>query len=217
MTHSWTRRAGLAVAGIVVSITLILLAHDGGIFADVPWPTPPPGPEAKLPNVIDPANVKQVDIPRVEFAISWLISPLAMPVPRFPPVPKSEVQSKDGLLLVIDAGSIDSTVQVVYEPLPLDKAPSSARHQEMLKAFDLQAFDHRAKRITLNLQRPWVLELPIRTPYGDPSRLVIARYTADHGWLPLVTSYHQSRGILEARVLSLGRFAILSEPRIVSG
>ena len=51
----------------------------------------------------------------------------------------------------------------------------------------------------------------------NPTRLVIARYDKDRGWQPLVTSYHRSRGVVQAGVLELGMFAVLFEPRVISG
>ena len=86
--------------------------------------------------------------------------------------------------------------------------------------FDLSAYDHRANQISLDLRRPWVLEVPIRglaQPFEDPARLLITRYEKNRGWVPLVTSYHSNRGVLTARVLKVGLFAVLAEPRLISG
>ena len=215
--HSRVRGLTLAIVGLVLSAALAVLVKESPLFADVPWPTPPPGPEARPPVVIDPANVKAVQVPEVAGAASWVILPLSAPIPRFPPVPSSRIESPDGFRLTSDAGSIDSTAQLLYTPIPPDEGPASTKYQEVQKLFELKTFDHRANRTTLVLHRPWVLELPVRAPYGDPTRLVIARHSKEQGWQPLVTSYHRSRGVLQARVLELGLFAILFEPRVVSG
>lgn len=205
------------IVGLGLSVTLAVLANGGQLLAEVPWPTPPPGPEARIPNVIDPASVNPVEVPQVPGAASWVILPLSAPIPRFPPVPSSSVESPDGLRLTSDAGSIDTTTQLLYTPVSLDESPGSTKYQEVQKLFELKAFDHGASRISLELHRPWLLELPVRASYGDPTRLVIARYDKDRGWQPLVTSYHRSRGVVQAGVLELGMFAVLFEPRVISG
>ena len=152
-----------------------------------------------------------------------MVLPLSMLVPRFPPVPSSSFQSPDGVRIVSDAGSITTTVQLVYTPVLMtdtDKVSPPGPPQELRKVFDLRAYDHRANPTSLDLRRPWVLEIPIRgltQPFEDPARLLIARYEENRGWVPLVTNYHRNRGTLLARVLKVGRFAVLAEPRLISG
>ena len=216
MTQGRIRGLALITTGVALSFVLIILTNSGPILADVPWPTPTPGPEPPISKLIDVSEIKPVVVPG---ATSWVIPPLSMPVPRFPPVPAFPVEAPDGVRVISDAGSINSTVQLVYESLAADEAPPAPSGLELRTAFDLRAFDHRAKPITLGLLRPWVLEIPIQLAksFEDPDRLLIARYTEDQGWAPLVTHFHRKRGILQARVLEAGLFAILAEPRVILG
>ena len=162
MTGDWTRNLTLILTGIVLSGILIILTNASLTLADVPWPTPPPGPRPAVPNVIGEADIKRVEVPQVANAVSWVVLPLAMSVPRFPPVPTSSFRSPDGVLIASDAGSIISTVQLVYQPVSLENAPSTAPHQELRKVFFLRTYDHRGKQVTPELLRPWVLEVPIQ-------------------------------------------------------
>ena len=133
--------------------------------------------------------------------------PLAMPVPRFPPVPSSSFDAPDGVRITSDAGSIITTVQLTYEPVQIDKARPAVPGQELRKAFTLRAFDHEAGSIRLDLRRPLVLEIPVRDltrSFETPDRLLIARYHDSAGWVPLVTHYHRSLGVLRARVSGTG-------------
>ena len=123
--------------------------------------------------------------------------------------------------VISDAGSILTTLQLVYEPIPdLDDAPSPGPLQELRKVFDLRVYDHNANRTSPDLQRPWVLEVPVQGLTGaleDASRLVIARHVDGEGWMPLVTSYYIDRGILQARVLEVGLFAVVHEQKAITG
>ena len=213
-------RLALLAAMVPLSWVLIVLTDASPTSADVAWPTPEPGPQPQVPKVIGDADVQKVDVPPKPGA-SWVILPLAMLVPRFPPVPSFPVQSADGVRIISDAGSIITTVQVVYEPIsPTSKVPQPGPLQELRKVFDLRAFDHRGDPTVLDLRRPWVLEVPIRglrETFEDPARFLIARYEDSRGWVPLVTSYHRDRGILQALVLKVGRFAVIAEPPVISG
>ena len=145
--------------------------------------------------------------------------PLAMQIPRFPPVPSSSFNASDGVTIVIDAGSIDTTIQLSYEPLPIGAVDPPGSGLELRKVFEIGTFDHRANRVSLTLQRPWVLEVPasgLTESFEDPSRLLLARYDKDEGWVPLVTSYYRDPGILQARILKVGRFAVMSEYGVTS-
>lgn len=217
MTQSRVRGLALLSIGIALSFALVILANARSISAESPWPTPPPGPRPSLPKVISEADIKPVDVPQVAGATRWTVFPLAMPVPRFPPVPSSTFQSPDGVQIVSDAGSIDTTVQLIYEPVPIVEAQVPDRRQELRKVFDIQIFDHRAKKINLDLRRPWMLEVPVlglTESFEDPARLLIARYTERTGWVPLVTTYYATSGVLQAWVLQVGRFAVLAEPGV---
>lgn len=142
-----------------------------------------------------------------------------MNIPRFPPVPSTQFQSPDGVRITSDAGSIVSTIQLVYQPIAIGDAPSPRGRLELRKAFDLNGYDIQGSRTELDLRRPWVVEIPVRgltKTFEDPSRLLIARYEGDAGWVPLVTTHHLQREVLEARVLEAGRYGVLAETGIIS-
>ncbi len=220
MSQSRTRGLALIAMAISISCFLVVLTDFRPIAADDPWPTPPPGPRAPVPRVIGLGEITPVEVSNVSGVARWVVLPLSSFVPRFPPVPSSSYQASDGVGIVSDAGSIISTIQLVYRPLPIEEGSSPGPRQELRKLFELGAYDDRANPISLDLRRPWVLDVPIRgllQTFEDPARLLIARYDEDRGWVPLVTSYHQNRGILQALVLKVGRFAVLAEPRLISG
>ena len=205
---------------IALACSMVVLNDSRPIAADTPFPTPPPGPRAPVPRVIGEQDVTPVDVSNLSEVTRWVVLPLSSLLPRFPPVPSFSFQAPDGVRIVSDAGSIISTVQLVYRQSPDDKVSNPGPGQELRKVFDLDAYDHRAKPISLDLRRPWILEVPIRgltKTFEDPARLLIARHEEDRGWVPLVTNYHQNRGVLQARVLKVGRFAVLAEPRLISG
>ena len=210
----------LIAIGIVLSSLSVVLSSVMPISADVPWPTPPPGPRPSVPRVIGDADIKRVQVPLVTGAIPWVIHPISMPVPRFPPVPGFPFRSPDGVRLVSDAGSLLNTVQLIYEPIPITDAQAPGPQQQVRKGFDLRAYDHKTNPIALDLRRPWLLEVPtlgLTNSFEDPARLLIARYDDGWGWVPLVTHPQRDRGTLQARVLKVGRFGVLFEPRAVSG
>ena len=207
---------------LVASVCLLLasLTYTTFISADSPWPTPPPGPQPPVPKVIDGRDIRPVQVSSVPGSAVWIVPPLAMVIPRFPPVPSSTFESPDGVRIIIDAGSLVTTVQLLYEPTQIGEAQSAGPRAELRKVFDLRAFDHQGKKTTLNLMRPWVLEVQgtgLLGPLDDPARLLIARYEEDRGWVPLVTSYHHAQDIFHARILKIGRFALLAERRDISG
>ena len=217
-----TRTIVLVAVGILLSGGLVILNDERPLMADTHWPTPPPGPQASPAKVILEKDIKRVRVPAVPGAISWIVQPLAMSIPRFPPVPSSSFRSPEGVLIVSDAGWIDTTVQLVYEPVDLDdsrvRPPGSG--QKLRQVFDLRAFDHRANRIDLKLLRPWILEVPVQgltNAFEEPDILLLSRYDKDEGWVPLVTTYFLKRGVLQARVLTTGLFGIIAEPPILSG
>ena len=208
------------MAGIGLSLGVLILSGAGLIWAQNPWPTPPPGPRPQVPTVIDEADIKAIDVPSVPGATSWVVPPFAAQIPRTPPVRSTRLDSPDGVSLLVDAGSIISTVQILYEPVPIDEAQPPGPRQELRRVFDIISFDHRAKKIDLDLQRPWVLEvsaLGLTESIENPARLILARYDNGNGWMPLVTTYHRDRLALETRILESGRYAVIFEPLIVSG
>ena len=205
----------LAVLG-----AFILLSDARSTGADNPWPTPPPGPKPSAPRVVAESDIKRVEVPPVAGASSVVVLPLSMPLPRFPRVPSSTFEWFGGVRLTIDAGSIGHTLQLSFIPLDLEDAPQPPERQQLRLAFDLLAFDHDAKKIPPDLRRPWVLEIPIRgltRSFEDPARLLVVRHEEKRGWVPLTTTYHKTRAVLQVRILKVGRFAVVMEPNVVAG
>ena len=219
--RGWFRGVALAVSGMTLGFLVMLLSNTGPSFAQQPWPTPPPGPQPSIPRIIAQESIKQVSVPLVPGATSSEVPPLAMQLPRFPPVPAFLFEASETVRLISDAGSIMETLQMVYEPKPeLSDAPSPGPLQELRKVFDLRAYDYQARRVSPELLRPWVLEVVaqgLSRSFEDPSRLIIARYDGEKGWVPLVTNYHIDRGILQALILEVGLFAVLHESKAITG
>ena len=204
--------------GLALCFMLLIMTDTGRTSAESPWPTPPPGPEPPNPRVIDSSSIKLANVP--PGGTAWVVHPLRMPIPRFPPLPSTQLQFPNGVQIISDAGSIYTTLQIVHEDLPVSESPAAGPRQEVRKLFDVRAFDHRGKHITPDLRRAWVLQ--VTTPgltegSEDPGRLLLARHDKDSGWVPLVTHYYRSLGTLEALILEVGRFAVLYEHRVVSG
>ena len=214
-----------ALAPLAVTVALMgavaVLTDAGPIGADgQPWPTPPPGPRPPAARVVAEADIKRVEVPPVAGAGSAVVLPLSMPLPRFPRVPSANYDWSGGVRLTTDAGSVDRTLQLSFVPVDPDEAPQPPKHQLLRLAFDLRAFDHNAEEITPVLRRPWVLEIPTRgltRAADDPARLLIVRHEGKDGWVPLTTTYHRSRGVLQARILRVGLFGVVMEPNVVAG
>lgn len=211
----------LAASGMSLALLVTLLGNTDHTFAEVPWPTPPPGPQPSIPRLVSSVEIQRVKVPLVPGATSSEIPPLAMELPRFPPVPSFPFEASDGVRVVSDAGSIMATLQIVYEPKSkLSDAPSTGPLQEVRRLFDLRIYDHRANRVSPDLQRAWVLEVPalgLSHSFEDPSRLIIARHEDNNGWVPLVTSYQPEKGLLQARILEFGLFAVIHESKAITG
>lgn len=213
-----------ALAPLAVMVALMgavaVLTNADQIGADgQPWPTPPPGPRPSAPRVVAEADINRVEVPSVAGASSAVVLPLSMPLPRFPRVPRSNYDWSGGVRLTTDAGSVDLTLQLSFVPVDPDEAPQPPKHQLLRLAFDLRAFDHNAEEITPVLRRPWVLEIPTRglTQVSEiPARLLIVHHKGKDGWVPLTTTYHRSRGVLQARILHVGLFGVVMEPNVVS-
>jgi len=220
-SRGWFRGASLPVSGVALGLLVVLISNTWPTFAAEPWPTPPPGPQPSIPRVISQESIKRVSVPLVPGATSSEIPPLPMHLPRFPPVPGFHFEASESVRVISDAGSIRETLQLVYEPKPeLSDAPSPGSLQELRKVFDLRVYDHQASRVSPELLRPCVLEVVaqgLSRSFEEPSRLIIARYDGEKGWVPLVTNYHIDRGILQARILEFGLFAVIHESRAITG
>ena len=218
MTTDEIRGHGLVWVGLVLCFILLVMSGTGLISADNVWPTPPPGPKPPDPRVIDSSSIKPANVP--PGGTLWVVHPLRMPIPRFPPMPSTQLQFPNGVQIISDAGSVYTTLQIVYADLPVSESPAAGPRQEVRKLFDVRAFDHQGKRITPDLRRPWVLQVTTLGLTGgseDPGRLLLARHDKDSGWVPLVTHYYRSLGTLQALILEVGSFAVLYERRVVSG
>ena len=209
--------------GTALLTGLIVLLAGGLISANehgLAWPTPPPGPNPQIPRITNSNDIDLVNPPSVLGATVWIIDPIAALLPRFPPIFTTDLRTTDGLQIVVSAGSTDDTVQVVYEPIPLDEAPQPGPQQDLRRVFDLRAFDDRGNGIDLDLRRSWLLKITAQgliQNVESPSRLIIARYNDGSGWIPEVTTYHRNSGLLEIRILEPGLFGVIMESSIISG
>jgi hypothetical protein len=115
---------------------------------------------------------------------------------------------------VIEAGTLSQTLQLVYEPLQLNEVEPIGPNLTLVRAFDVNGYDYRAKLVTPSSLRPWVLEIDIPGGSGasvNPTRLLVARENDAGNWVPMVTIYHRDSRILEARILGPGRYAVLKD------
>jgi hypothetical protein len=126
-----------------------------------------------------------------------------------------EANPRERVRLHIEAGSLPYTLQLVYEPVALEQLPSPLPEGRALWAFALRAFDHEAKAVAPPLRRPWLLEVPahgLKSGDGNPSRFLLAWYDEKRGrWVFLTTAYHTDRGVLSARLLAPGYFAVTDD------
>ena len=193
-------------------VPLLLAAAVFGAIAAPDWPTPPPAPPAEPP--VFQSVVSPVDFPLVNGATRWEVQPIPQQsIPVIPPVAGDTLEVPKQVRLIIEAGALDRTTQLTYVPLAADAAPQPLPLQKLVKAFDLRSFDHDGREFAPEMRRPWLLSVSVGDldpTSGDPSRLVFARFQ-DGRWLPLVTSYLRETNVLEVRILSTGRFAIIAE------
>lgn len=204
----WTPRA-LATIGGLVALVITSLAS-----ADTPWPTPPPAPAAPFPSI--ESNIAPVAVPQVAGAAFSVVQPLPqLSIPAIPPLLNTTFEAPGHLTVIIEAGSLDRTIQLTYAPVPVDQVLQPGRLQRLVRAFDLKSYDHRGREFQPELSRPWIMQVPVSRlpgPFGDPARLIFV--TLEEGrWVPLVTSYYRDNNVLVARILKGGRFAILAELR----
>lgn len=218
MTVGWTRAGGLIGIGFALCFVLLVVTGTELVSAESHWPTPPPGPKPPAARVIDASNLKLPKVP--PGATAWVVHPLPLIVPRFPPLPSTQLDFPGGVQIISDAGSIFTTLQIVHEELAISESPDPGQLQEVRKLFDVRAFDHEGKGVTPDFRRPWRLQvatLGLTEGSEDPGRLLLARHDKDRGWVPLVTHYYRSQGTLQALILDVGRFAVLYERRVLSG
>lgn len=201
------------MAGLLAAIV------TGVIQAQAPWPTPPPAPVLYQALIVPGSQIKPVPVPRVPGAVSAVVQPVFPGgLPRIPPLPTTvfvsgEADPKDRVKLHIEAGSTRRTLQLLYTPVDTEAAPEISLGGELLRVFEIEAFDHEAKKLSPILLRPWKMEVPVPDSTTDPSRLLIARYQEDKKqWKPLLTSYYPGRGLLTIRIVVPGLFAVVTDP-----
>lgn len=209
--------------GVVLGLLagLIAVPSAGVIQAQPPWPTPPPAPVLAPPVAVPSAAIVAAPVPQVAGSVSSVVQPLfAGSLPRVPPLPKTVFSSAEldparQIKVHIEAGSILRTLQLVYEPVPIEKAPKVIPSQEVIRSFELRAFDHEANSIDPKIHRPWLLEVPLgelKELDVDPSTLLLANYLEDEKrWRFLVTSYYPHRDLVTTRILKVGKFALVAD------
>ena len=120
-----------------------------------------------------------------------------------------------GIDIVVEAGSLLQTIQLVYSPVDIGKVPTNGKYRHRLKTFDLLAYDYGGEKVSPFLVRPWVLTIRLKDlelSQVDMSRLMIGRFDVDsEEWVPIITSYYPSDELLVSTILEVGRFAIMSE------
>ena len=194
-----------------------------------PWPTPPPAPIGAFPQVIPASEITLVPAPASPGSMALQVDPIfAGPVPRIPPRPSAtiltgEADAQDRLTLHIDAGAIDRTLQLTYEPLAIDQVPGAGPSRQIQRAFRLQTYDHTASAVNAPFRYPMrislhALEREIATAGNDPAWLFLARFDVQRNrWLPLVTTYRVTDATLLVRILQTGLFALIAQPSPVPG
>ena len=222
----------VALAAWPVSLAVIgLVAGFLGaprVDAQVSWPTPPPAPIGFFPEVIPASEITAVPAPGSPGSIAVQVDPIfAGPMPRIPPrastlIATIEPDAADRVTLHFDAGSIDRTIQLTYEPLRLGLVPVSGPGAQIQRAFRIQIYDHTGAPLDLSFRFPVRIVVGYRDSdrayvSGDPARLLLARYDpVREWWQPLVTTLRPADGTLLARVLEPGLFAVIALPDPIS-
>jgi hypothetical protein len=174
--------------------------------------------------VIPASEITAVLAPASPGSIAVQVDPIfAGSMPRIPPRPSTliatvEQDPADRVTIHIDAGAIDRTVQLTYEPMGLGLVPVVGPGKRIQRAFRIQTYDHTGTPVDLSFRFPvrivisaWDSERAAVS--DDPARLLLAWFdpTRDR-WLPLVTTFRPADGTLLARVLEPGLFAVIALP-----
>ncbi|MBM3946524.1 MAG: hypothetical protein FJ315_03875 [SAR202 cluster bacterium] len=205
------------VAAATAVVVAALLRPDQVAWSQGVLP-PPPGPTVR-PKEAEPI-AKRPAVPNVSGAVLHVVQPTPLPpLPRVPPIPATYFSSSDGddalrVRLRVEVGAIGETIQLMYEPIALDRAPPFARTAVAQRVFRWQAYDPKGNAFNPTLLRPLVLELPWSARVTNPSRLLLLQYDdAKKRWLPVVTAVDRERGLVTSRVLTLGLFALVEDLR----
>ena len=192
------------------------------------WPTPPPAPIGAFPRVIPGVEVVPVSAPAASGSIALQVDPIfAGPVPRIPPRPSTivftgEADPLDRVTMQIDAGAIEQTVQLTYQPLTFSEIPAAPPGNQIQRAFRIQLFDHKAVPASTSFRHPVQLIISpgpsqLAAAGHDPARLLLARFDPDtNRWQRLVTNFRSDDGSILVRILDPGLFALISLPSPVS-
>ena len=197
--------------------------------AQTPWPTPPPAPIGTFPQVIPAFEIVPVPAPGEPGSMALQVDPIfAGPVPRIPPRPSTpivtgETDPQSRVTLRFDAGTIDQTVQLTYQPLRIDQTQPAPPGSQIRRAFRVRLFDHKAIPMDTSFRYPVRLilsphESDLTAASDDPARLLMARFDPDgNRWQRLVTTYQSASNTLSAQILRPGLFALVAQPPPVSG
>jgi len=223
-----TLRKLLFIVAVAAALGLLVdvrgVPSTSTVQAQVPWPTPPPGPSTRPLTVIPADQVVPVAAAQKPGSIAATINPVwPGPLPRIPPLPSiplitSEPDPQERVQIVIEAGTFLETFQMTYEPIAASDAPRPLRGQHLRRAFRIRTFDHRGQETPLEFSRP--VKVMVRYQHqdleaagGDPGALFMARWDASSDtWVPLVTAVMPQEQAIAIRILSPGLLALIAEP-----
>lgn len=218
--------AVLIVWPVALAVFAIFMALESPTKAgaQVPWPTPPPAPVGLFPQVIPASQIKPVPAPATPGSIALQVDPIfAGAVPRVPPrasttIVTGETSEYEKVTLQIDAGALDQTLQLTYEPVAPGKVPQTGPARQARRAFWIRTYDYAGSAVTPTFRYPVRLILTVSADElaasgNDPARLLLAWFDpAGNRWLPLVATYRVADNSLLVRVLHPGLFVLMTEP-----
>lgn len=198
-------------------------------LAETPWPTPPPSPIGPLPRVIPASQVIPVSAPETLGGIAVQLDPIfAGILPRIPPlistsIVTGESDPQDRATIEFEVGTINRTIQLRYQPLPIGQVPPVSPGRSVQRAFQFEIFDHAGAPVPVEFARPVRLKLQAQQDErlagaAEPARLLLARLDSQtNTWLSLVTIFDFNNDTIMARVIQPGIFALIAQPPPVSG
>ena len=213
---------GAAVLGL--PMILMSFFYFPAALAEAPWPTPPPAPIGPLPLVIPASQVIPISAPETPGGIAVQLDPIfAGIVPRIPPlvftpIVSGESDPQDRTTIEFEVGTINRTLQLRYQPLPVGKVPPVSPGRSIQRAFKFEMFDHAGAPVTVEFARP--VRLKLQAQYderqagaNEPARLLLARLDSQtNTWLSLVTIFDLNNDTIMARIIQPGVFALIAQP-----